>query len=76
MDDHLLQFIFAPFLAVGGWIMKRLHARVDIIEQNYVNKQDMRDMREEMRDGFKGINDDIKRGLERIYDKLDSKVDK
>lgn len=82
-----LQWTFAPILAIGGWIMRRLHMKVDILEteisdhrlhvsQNYMPKADfqleVKDMRDEMRSGMREIKD----GMTRIYDKLDGKADK
>lgn len=75
--------LFGALAAIGGWIMKRMHARMDYLERShtkhrlhvaeqYVNKTEMSALQQEMRAGFTKIE----AGMERIYDKLDGKADK
>lgn len=79
----LVQWIFAPLLAIIGWVMKRIHSRMDILERDhqahklYVSehhptKSDLIDFKGDMGKRF----DTIDRTLQRIDDKLDGKADK
>ena len=87
MDQNIINWIVALVGFLGGWILKvvwdavkELRSDLRQIEKDlpeiYVRKDDFRDIVKEiktdMREGFKGINDTL--GL--IFKKLDSKEDK
>ena len=87
MDQNIINWIVALVGFLGGWILKvvwdavkELRSDLRQIEKDlpdiYVRKDDFREIVKEiktdMREGFKGINDTL--GL--IFKKLDSKEDK
>lgn len=81
--ERLFEWALGGIVAVGGWIIKRLHTRIDTIEKDVVqHKLDTANRcctREELKQSIDAINltmRDIWEAMNRMNDKLDGKADK
>jgi hypothetical protein len=76
MEQTLLNWVFAGCGATVGWILKILWDAISDL------KKDMKDLNKEVHEDFVRKEDyrvdiaEVKQMLNRIFDKLDSKVDK
>lgn len=62
----VIQYIATALVGVVGWIVRRLIKRIDTIEENYIQKADMSDIKAELRDGFRSVSGEIRHTHERI----------
>jgi len=76
MDQNLINVLIAVVGAIGGWVLKVIwDAIVDL-------QMDMKEIEKELhtgyvsKDDFHVALDEIKQIVQRIFDKLDAKVDK
>jgi hypothetical protein len=76
MEQTLLNWVFAGGGAAVGWVLKILWDAISDL------KKDMKDLNKEIHEDFVRKEDyrvdiaEVKQMLNRIFDKLDSKVDK
>jgi hypothetical protein len=76
MEQTLLNWVFGCLGAAFGWVLKILWDAISDL------KKDMKDLNKEVHEDFVRKEDyrvdiaEVKQMLNRIFDKLDSKVDK
>jgi len=76
MEQTILNWVFAGCGAAVGWVLKILWDAISDL------KKDMKDLNKEVHEDFVRKEDyrvdiaEVKQMLNRIFDKLDSKVDK
>ncbi|CAB4133883.1 hypothetical protein UFOVP263_36 [uncultured Caudovirales phage] len=76
MEQSFINWLFAACGAAGGWILKIIWDAITDL------KKDMKDLNKEVHEDFVRKEDyrvdiaEVKQMLVRIFDKLDSKVDK
>jgi hypothetical protein len=76
MDQNMLNWVFAAFGAIISWILNAVWGAIKDL------KTDMKEINKEIHEDFLRKDDyrvdiaDMKQMLNRIFEKLDSKVDK